>query len=251
MTQESPELTKLAALPWYDFPSTRRSLDAVWRETRSLLGARGIGQIPVALNHEAPYTEFFSYPQLVLSQCCGLDLFQPLASNVVPFAAPVITAFDVSPGKYFSHIVARSSANLHTPHVIINNRFSHSGHTTVKIWLEVHGKSHYTVSESGSHAQSLAALREGRADIAAIDALSWLHLDTTGLEILDSSEPAPAPPFIMGKHSIIPAEELAAALSEAFERHGHQLGMGGVVPVSRGQYREIANSAATHGILGG
>ena len=205
--------------------------------------------MPVALSHTTRYHELYAAPKLTLSQCCGLDLFRPQTRNVVPFAAPVMSALDVSAGDYFSYIVARPSANLRAPHVVINNRYSHSGHTAIKIWLGVHNTTNYTISESGSHMLSLSALRDGRADLAAIDALSYLHLDTTGLEILDTSEPAPAPPFIMGKESNIPAKEMTAALSEAFERCGHRIGIGGVQHVSSSHYRKMALSATTYGIL--
>ena len=239
----------IAALPWYDFPCTRLYLDAVWRETRSLLTTEGIDQVPAALNHTDPYHQLNSRPNLILSQCCGLDLFQPQTANVVPFAAPVITAFDVPPGKYFSYIVARPAANLHCPTVVINNRFSHSGHTVMKIWLQAHERSNYTIVESGSHAQSLTTLRDGRADIAAIDAFSWHHLDTSKLHILDTSESVTAPPFITGRQSMVPILQLTAALGEAFERCGKQFGVGGIVPVSIGDYRELANAAAAFGVL--
>jgi ABC-type phosphate/phosphonate transport system substrate-binding protein len=188
---------------------------------------------------------------LTLSQCCGLDLFRPHTKNVVPFAAPVMTALDVSPGKYFSYIVARPSANLRAPHVVVNDRYSHSGHTAIKDWLEIHNTTNYTISESGSHEQSLISLRDGRADVAAIDALSYLHLDTAELEILGTSEPAPAPPFIMGKESNIPANEMTDALNKAFERYGHRIGIGGVQHVSISHYRKMALSASRHGILPG
>jgi hypothetical protein len=85
--------------------------------------------------------------------------------------------------------------------------------------------------------------------VAAIDALIYLHLDTAGLDVLDTSEPAPAPPFIMGKESNIPAKEMTDALNEAFERFGHRIGIGGVQHVSISHYRKMAFSAARHGIL--
>jgi ABC-type phosphate/phosphonate transport system substrate-binding protein len=163
--------------------------------------------------------------------------------NVVAFAAPVIAAFDVSEGEYFSYIVARPSANLDAPRVVFNNRFSHSGHTTIRLWLEARGITSYTSFESGSHAQSVASLHDGRADLAAIDALTWQHLETTGLDVLDTSEPAPAPPFIMGNESDVSVEDLTVALNAGFQRHGHKIGIGGVLPVSRSRYTEMANLA--------
>jgi ABC-type phosphate/phosphonate transport system substrate-binding protein len=229
----------VAALPWYTFPSTRPALDAVWSETRSRLAALGIERLPAALSHTADHYELLADPQLVLSQCCGLDLFQPHSANIVPFAAPVITAIDVAPGMYFSYIVTQSSATLKSPRVVINSRFSHSGHSAMKAWLKRNGITDYTITESGSHAHSIVALREGHADLAAIDALSWQHIDTSGVEILDSSDPAPAPPFVMGRNSSIPVEALTVALNEAFKRHGQDIGISSVAPACLNDYREM------------
>ena len=243
--------TNIAALPWYSFPATRAGLDAVWKETRSTLVGNGIGPLPAALSHSIPYAELFSNPHLVLSQCCGLDLYRSQTSNVMPLAVPHISALDVPEGYYFSYIVTQKAANLDRPRIIINNRSSHSGHMAIRSWLTANGYNDFTLSESGSHAQSLLALKAGRADLAAIDALSWQHLDAEGLIILDQSEPAPAPPFIVGKQSTVPAEDLVAALDLAFARFGQTLGIGGVLPFHPERYVRMVESASRQGILSG
>lgn len=166
----------------------------------------------------------------------------------MPIAAPDMTALDVPRGYYFSYIVTGKSANMDAPRVVINNRSSHSGHTAIKVWLSANGYGEVPVFESGSHAQSLVALREGRADLAAIDALSWLHLDSTAITILDRSDPAPAPPFIVGNQTRVPKEALIEALNSGFERFGAPVGIGGVVPVSADDYVEMAKTAAELGI---
>jgi hypothetical protein len=224
-------------------------LDAVWREARSLLTAQGIEPLPAALSHDIPYPELYAFKELTLSQCCGLDLFRPHTSNIVPIAAPDMTALDVPKGYYFSHIVTGKSPNMDSPRVVINNRSSHSGHTTIRVWLTAHGYGEVPVFESGSHAQSLDALREGRADLAAIDALSWLHLDSTGIAIIDKSDPALAPPFIVGNQSTIPKEALIEALNTGFECFGTPVGIGGVLPVAMDDYVGMANTATEQGIL--
>ena len=169
--------------------------------------------------------------------------------NVVPIAVPDMTALDVPKGYYFSYIVTGRSANMDCPRVVINNRSSHSGHTAIKVWLTAHGYGEVPVFESGSHAQSLVALREGRADLAAIDALSWLHLDSTGIAIIDRSDPAPAPPFIVGNQSTVPIEALVEALNSGFQRFGTPVGIGGALPVAADDYVEMANTATEQGIL--
>ena len=240
---------KHAALPWYNHPATRSDLEAVWRDTRARLGALGIEPLPAHLDHDAQYQELWQDARLILSQCCGLDLFVAHGAKLVAFAAPVVSAYDVPAGAYRSYIVTRSSSSLSRPRVAVNNQFSHSGHTAIRIWLANRRLDNYSTLESGSHANSLAALRAGDADLAASDALSWTMLDTSGLTILDTSDPMPAPPFVMGTDSHVPAEALTAALNDAFKQYGQRIGIRGVVPVTRSDYQGIANAAAEHGIL--
>ena len=82
-------------------------------------------------------------------------------------------------------------------------------------------------------------LQAGCADIAAIDALSWRFLDTHGLKVLDNSKPAPAPPFVAGCRSTITADLIRPMLDRAFKRHGESLGITGLVPVTKSDYRQL------------
>lgn len=240
---------KPAALPWYDFASTRAVLDAVWHETRTELRSAGIPGAPVALDHTTPHEELATLPYLTLSQCCGLDLFQSHMHNVIPFAAPVIGVLDAPPGSYFSYIVRGAALDRERLVVAINSRTSHSGNTAIRDWLHTNGHRDFAVVYTGSHYESIRALREGRAHLAAIDALSWRHLDGRGLTIVDASAPVAAPPFIAGVQSSTPKEALIAALNTAFQRRGGSLGITGVVAVSHCEYLEVVNQAARHGVL--
>ena len=85
--------------------------------------------------------------------------------------------------------------------------------------------------------------------MAAIDALSWLQLDTAGTVIVDASDPAPAPPFITGNNAHIPLEQLTAALDAAFKRYGQPVGIGGTIPVTRAHYQGVSEAATAAGPL--
>ena len=111
----------------------------------------------------------------------------------------------------------------------------------MKLWLDAQGVEEYTISESGSHGNSVRELQAGCADIAAIDALSWRFLDTGGLEILDNSKPALAPPFIAGCKSTISTDLMRPMLDRAFKRHGEPLGITGLVPVGRNDYEHLSS----------
>ena len=236
-----------AALPWYRFPETQPILDAIWKDVASELRAAGVEHPPEFLDHTTPHKDLLGKASLTLSQCCGPDLFEDYAIDMVPFAAPVISAYDVAPGYYFSYIVTGKSgvtgksAEFNSPRVVINSRTSHSGCTAVKLWLDACGIEEYTVYESGSHSNSVRELQAGRANIAAIDALSWRFLDARDLNILDNSEPVIAPPFIAGLKSTIPTDLMRPMLDRAFKRHGEPLGITGLVPITKSDYRQLSS----------
>lgn len=109
------DLTKtahFAALPWYSFPETRPILDSIWNSVASELRTAGVVHHSEFLDQTTSYRDLMREPSLILSQCCGPDLFENYAVNIVPFAAPVITAYQVEPGYYVSHIVTGKSLNL-------------------------------------------------------------------------------------------------------------------------------------------
>ena len=226
----------LAALPWYLFPQTRTALDSIWAAVASDLRSSGFDHCPDRLDYATPHEELLTIPTLILGQCCGPDLFLEQAAGIVPIAAPVISAYSVTEGHYFSYIVRSRNVVPEKPKVVVNSLTSHSGNTALKLWLTKNQIEDYSLKVSGSHAQSVVDLQTGRADLAAIDALSWQFLDTTGLEVLDESEPVWAPPFIAGQDSRVPDGLLVAALNSALERFGKTLGITGALPITRRAY---------------
>lgn len=95
------------ALPWYNFAQTRPLLDQVWERMVVELRRVGVGPLPSAQDHSTPHQQLLHIPELSLSQCCGPDLFQGPGLKVQPIAAPVISAYDVVPGDYYSYIAGR------------------------------------------------------------------------------------------------------------------------------------------------
>ncbi len=225
----------VAALPWYNFAATRPVLDAVWREVARQLQADGITHVPECLDHSTPHNLLLSNANLVLSQCCGPELFLPRAEHVVPVAAPVITTYAVTPGHYVSYIVVRRDVELTHPRVAVNDLSSYSGHIAARRWLESQGLE-YSIRVSGSHAQSVLDIQSGRADLAAVDALSWRFLNTEGLYILDRSQPVLAPPFVTGRASGVSVDRLTDALDTAFAQFGEAIGISGAIAVTRSDY---------------
>jgi ABC-type phosphate/phosphonate transport system substrate-binding protein len=241
---------KIAALPWYNFTQSRHTLDLIWRSVQSQLTESGYQHIPLDLDHSTPHQELWTSSNLLLSQCCGLDLYRDETAALETVGAPVVTTLDVAPGYYFSHIVARPAQQwVDTPTIAINNWHSHSGHTALKAWLETNGLNATASLETGSHSQSANAVRAGHADLAAIDALSWQFIDTSGLVIIGASEPVPAPPFVTSIHSRVAKTDLLSALHLAIQQHGPTIGLSDVMPISKRDYAEVKQQAVHFGIL--
>ena len=101
---------------------------------------------------------------------------------------------------------------------------------------------------TGSHRNSLAALRSGAAEVASIDAVTWTILERCdpaalqGITRVDRTPSAPAPPFVMrrgGTHERI-ARALEAAMRGPATVHARRaLGISGVVRVSLDDYLPV------------
>jgi hypothetical protein len=179
-----------ASFPWYDLPSVQWANDALWSAT----GLRG------TLDRTMPVADQWRCEDLLISQACGLDLLTCMAP-IEPMLRPVFR-LDAPPGDYFSYLVTgadRPSA-LKDGVGAVNSVSSHSGMVAL---LELWTPREFLLT--GSHRASIAAVREGSAEYAAIDAVIWHLLERDapvqlqGLRIVARSDPGPAPPFVCRK----------------------------------------------------
>ena len=128
----------------------------------------------------------------------------------------LVGAFELSaPGcdgaRYRSWLVAREEdgnralADFRGRRAVANSLDSHSGYNALRYLiapLAQQGRFFRATQLSGSHRQSLAHLRAGKADIAAIDCLTWALLqrhaahELAGLAIVGETPLCPAPPLI-------------------------------------------------------
>ncbi len=228
----------IASLPWYDLGPLQSANDRLWRSVRErLVGARP--GLPRHLDRVTPPARQWRSGRLVISQACGLDLaFEPQLEVLL---TPHFDLPDCPPG-YYRSVIVRSGRG---PRAAVNSRRSHSGFTAL---LE-----HLTPDEivvTGSHRASLEALRGGRADIAAIDAVTWSALTRfqparcSGLEVVARSAAYPAPPWVTAMPG---ADVLRTALSGALADPAtaparRRLGLLGAVAVPREAYAAHARA---------
>lgn len=143
--------------------------------------------------------------RLLLSQTCGYPLMSQLPAvrlvGAFHYQAPGCSGCD-----YRSWLVARDPQALltdfHGLRAVANSLDSHSGYNALRWMAAQHGITFSRLLLSGGHRQSLAAVREARADIAAIDCVSWALLaryapdELRGLHIIGETPAAPGLPLI-------------------------------------------------------
>lgn len=226
----------IASLPWYDHPVSAPALDRFWETLRNRLLGAGLKGAPHNLNRSIPLVNQWQNPGLVLSQCCGPDLFTTSAGKVSCLGRPVFTDLDCPPGYYYSHIVSRDVL-VSNPCVAINSLTSWSGNTALKQWLLEHGVEYSRCVITGSHQGSLNLLRQGQVDLIAVDGHTWTSLDHHGVNIIGRSGLALTPPYISGIENEQAREIIKGALAESLIKEGDNIGISELLDASEAIYR--------------
>ncbi|RFC68304.1 MULTISPECIES: phosphate/phosphite/phosphonate ABC transporter substrate-binding protein [Mesorhizobium] len=186
----------IAALPMYDWPERRGEVDAQWAALRDHLRARGVDAPQELSRRTGDLLDFWKRPDLLFSQTCwgpmeqGLDAFaqvlgQPSYDGIeggdgeLYSSAIIMRRADVAGGE----VAAPAGAEAVLPvELMRGRRFAYnvpdsmSGIIGITRDLEAVGEDIGVFSElieTGGHRGSIRAVADGRADVAAIDCLSW------------------------------------------------------------------------------
>jgi len=189
----------IATLPMYDRPETRAANDRLWALFREALGHG-----PERLTRDGDL--HWTNPALLLSQTCSLPFRTSLRGKVMLVAAPV-HHLPCPPGTYFSVLMAqggdqrRTLAEFTGARLAINSPDSHSGWAALEAQARTAGITFRNVLVTGGHCESARAVAEDRADLAAVDAVSWEMIrrwDSFAplLKVFGQTPPSPALPFV-------------------------------------------------------
>ncbi|WP_276851389.1 phosphate/phosphite/phosphonate ABC transporter substrate-binding protein [Enterobacter oligotrophicus] len=205
-------MSNLLAFPMYAVD--RANTDALWRAVQTLLAARGVAVGAAAPGvPDAELLEHWRDPRLILSQACGYPLVTQLPD------VQVVGCFHYSaPGcegeQYRSFLVVREEdkhhqlADFRGRRAVCNSLDSQSGYNALlkKVApLAVNGRFFSQMNVSGSHRQSLRAVRRGEGDIAAIDCVTYALLQrhepqlSEGLAVIDCTSLTPGLPLITSR----------------------------------------------------
>ena len=234
----------IASLPMYDRPETAAANDRLWQGVRERLG-----QGPEHLTRGGDLWAQWQSPDLILSQTCGLPYRARLHGRVNLVATPVCALPDCPDGHYCSVFVARADdpradvRDFAGAVLAYNEPLSQSGWAAPQAFAAAHGLAFGPTLRTGAHALSARAVAEGRADIAALDALTWRMIArhdgfARDLRVIGRTDPTPALPYITaaGRDPAPIRAALSDALAALSARDRDTLGLRGMTRLSEESY---------------
>ena len=199
-------MSATASLPMYLFPHTREAWRALWSGIASELNSAGIAA-PANLDEPDDLHAHWRDPGLVLSQSCAMPMRLGLHE-----AARVVGAWDFGlrgcpPGSYNSILLSRAGEArpwrelLEQGRIAVNATDSQSGY---QVLADLAGCPPEDVLVTGSHHASVRTVRDGDADLCAVDAETWRLIveaegGVLGVEVCHRTPPTPGLPLIAAR----------------------------------------------------
>ena len=197
---------KRASLPMYDRPELREAHDAYWAAIHQSLENSGV-ESPAKLERNGVGLDFWSDGNLIFSQTCGLPYRKYLHDKVGLVATPDFAIEGCPEGYYRSYFVVRKSddqvdlAKYLTGTFAYNEPDSQSGFAAPWNHLKPRNQWFDTFIETGAHVESARNVAIMKADIAAIDAVTWRLIRkyedfADELCVIEETAPTPGLPYI-------------------------------------------------------
>ncbi len=245
----------IANLPMYDWPEVQPANDRLWAGIRDRLRVGGMNA-PDALHRGGDLCADWQSPDLILSQTCGFPYRTRLHGQVALVGTPDFGLAGAEPGYYYSNLLVRADApgewtDFLGGRLAINGFDSQSGWAAPQNHAVAAGRMFERVLETGAHPESARAVAEGRADIAAVDAVTWRLIAThrpqiaPQLRIVARTDPTPGLPLITARGNDVAAirqafRDAAAALSD-MDRAA--LGLRGLADIPTDAYLAVPTPA--------
>lgn len=191
-----------AMLGMYDVPQLAAANDRFWSAIRAELGDG-----PEILDRSRDFWDIWRDPEMIFSQTCGMPFRTALHGLVRLVGTPDYGLPGCAPGYYNSVIIARADTSGDCMADFSGQRFGYNDSVSQSGWaapmthaLQQNAQFDRLV-QTGGHLASAKAVEEGTADIAGIDALTWLLIKqyqplAQHLREVERTEPTPGLPYI-------------------------------------------------------
>ena len=201
----------IASLGMYDRAETAGANDRLWALIRDALRDAGEAAPASLTRAAAAYWQAWQSPDLCFSQTCGFPFRARLHDEGTLIGTPDFGVDGCAPGFYNSVYVARATdkrdlADFDGACLAYNEAMSQSGWAAPQNHAATLGLHFAPGPATGAHALSAIAVAEGRAEIAAIDTVTWTLLAryepwADKLRVVSRTFPAtPALPYITAKN---------------------------------------------------
>ncbi len=228
-----PTSAGTASLAMYDLDGLRAHNDALWGAIAAALEDRGVVGAPKALLRGKPLEAVWADPQLLLGQTCGYPFGDLVNDHQVRLiATPRYRALGCDGPYHRSAVVVRAGhaaaalTDLAGSRCAVNGHSSNSGMNLLRFELAPlarDGRFFGSVTVTGSHESSAELVAEDKADVAAIDCITWAHLQrlrpelTKRLRVLTWTVRSPGLPLIAGRNTGAATLETLRSALEAVE----------------------------------
>lgn len=200
----------IASLGMYDFGAAEVANDRLWALIRDRLRGRGITAPEALTRGEHAYWDTWQSPDLLLSQTCGYPFRARLHGTVTYVGTPDYGVEGCAPGQYRSVFVARADdprrdvLEFGGAGFAYNEALSQSGWAAPQTHAAKLGLRLPPVLQTGGHRLSAQAVADGRADIAALDAVTFALMRDADpvaakLRVVGMTDPTPGLPFITAR----------------------------------------------------
>ena len=244
----------IASLAMYDSGPAQAANDRLWALIRDGLRSRGIDAPEGLTRGEQAYWDAWQSPDLLLSQTCGYPFRARLHDRVTYVGTPDYGVEGCAPGHYRSVFVARaddprrSLQDFDGARFAYNEPLSQSGWAAPQTHAAKLGLRLPPTLQTGGHRLSALAVAEGRADIAALDAVTFTLLQGVepameGLKAIARTDPTPGLPYIAARDQDADAlfDCVAAAIAALGPGDRRSLHLKGLVRIPLGSYLAVPN----------
>lgn len=221
----------VASLPMYDLPELRSQTDALWQRLALAMRDAGVEDVPDSLSRDEPCHSIWRRRNLIFSQTCGYPMMHEYKSVLRPVATPRYSAPGCRGSEYASAVLVRADsgyldmAALRGAVCAVNSPESQSGYNALRALiapLARNGRFFSQVRVTGSHPGSIECVTAGRADVCAVDCVTYALLmqhrpsATANTRVLTYTPCCPGLPFIT-RADLDPDQfrRLRAAVNEA------------------------------------